>query len=355
MARIVWLTWMTTVVVAAASMSVTRVWAGDCCEPVPVDLFSREASFATASSPDQICPCEGPQAGDTWWRPDQPDIWRVTADALFLQRSDLAAAVLVMDGIDDTEILNADDLDMGVHAGFDVSLLRRLGNRFGIETRYFGIDGWDGQAVAITTPGSLLQVNSTPPRFPEAGTFVEGCYASGLHNLEINGHWLLREHCALLAGFRYAELDEGLAIGSAGAANPFTYETTTRNRLYGFQLGTAFAAWDGGGPLSVEGVLRSGLFGNRATQRSVWDGGAALPPVSDAASEIAFIGELGVIGSYGLTDHLSVRGGYRLLWIDQVALATEQVAVSDFTSLRGIDATGDAFYHGVFVGLEYVR
>jgi hypothetical protein len=345
--------WMATVVIAAALTAAAR--ANGPGEPAPADWFSSGASCETASFPDQAGLCEGPKTDEIGCPRSPSDHWRVTGDALFLQRNDPRATALVIDAIFDTEILNANDLDFGVHAGFDVSLTRRFGNRFGIEARYFGVDAWDAQVAAITTPSSLLQVNSTPPRFPEAGSSVQADYSSGLHNVEINGHWLIREHWALLAGFRHAELDEGLAIGSVGAANPFLLETTTRNRLDGFQLGTALALWDRGGPLQVEGVLKSGIFGNRAAQHSQWDGGAVLPAVSDAASETAFIGELGAIGSCRLTDHVAIRGGYRLLWIDRVALATEQVAASDFTSLQGIDATGDAFYHGAFVGLEYVR
>ena len=56
-------------------------------------------------------------------------------------------------------------------------------------------------------------------------------------------------------------------------------------------------------------------------------------------------------------NHLRCRlrssGLYRLLWVDGVALATDQMAASDFLFASGINATGDAFYHGAFVGLQY--
>jgi hypothetical protein len=44
-----------------------------------------------------------------------------------------------------------------------------------------------------------------------------------------------------------------------------------------------------------------------------------------------------------------------MLWIDGVALATDQVAASDFVFARGLDPTGDVFYHGAFGGVQYVR
>jgi hypothetical protein len=49
------------------------------------------------------------------------------------------------------------------------------------------------------------------------------------------------------------------------------------------------------------------------------------------------------------------RFAYQLLWINQVALATEQLASTDFLFSSGIDASGDTFYHGAAVGLQYVR
>jgi hypothetical protein len=321
-------------------------------QPIPADAFPSEASFDTASLADQACRGEYREADGEWYDTCQRDIWRVTADAFFLQRNDPGAAVLVVNAIDDTEILNAGDFDFGVQAGADVSLTRRLGDRFGMEVRYFGIDSWRAQAASLTTPGSLLQVNSLPPLFPAAGTRVEAQQSSDLQDVEVNGHYRIQEEWTLLAGFRYAELDENFAADWIDAAVPFHYETTTRNRLYGCQLGTVVTLWDGGGPLSIECVVKSGIFGNHAAQDSA---NSTTQPASDSASETAFIGELGLTGNYRLTDHLSFRGGYRLLWIDRVALAADQVPASNFLFSNGIDATGDAFYHGAFVGLQYVR
>jgi hypothetical protein len=78
------------------------------------------------------------------------------------------------------------------------------------------------------------------------------------------------------------------------------------------------------------------------------------PTAGGRTTATALIGELGVMGACYLTEHLALRGGYRLLWIDGAALATDQLAVSNFLTHTGIDAAGDAFYHGPSAGLEYV-
>jgi hypothetical protein len=349
-----WLAGTAVVMMTAVLFTPAGTWAADPWQPFVAFSLPSAASFDEASLPERDCPCECPD-NEAWYDACPQDSWLVTADALFLQRRDPAGAVLIADAIDDTVILDAGDFDFGGQAGLDFSVARQLGDRWGLEVRYFGVDHWEAFAAASTTPGSLLMANSLPPRNPEAGTGVEAQHSSELHNVEINGHYRLGRSWTLLAGFRYAELDEQFAVGSIGAANPFRYETAARNRLAGFQMGTAVTLWDCGGPLRVAGVGKAGVFGNRAAQRSVWDEAAVLPAVSDRTIETTFLGELGLVASYRLSNHLSLRGGYRLLWIDRVALATDQMAASNFISYQGIDPTGDAFYHGAFVGLQYAR
>jgi hypothetical protein len=54
----------------------------------------------------------------------------------------------------------------------------------------------------------------------------------------------------------------------------------------------------------------------------------------------------------------SVGGGYQLLWLDGVALASQQPSVNPPPVLgpaTSVATTGDLFYNGAFVGLEYRR
>ena len=105
--------------------------------------------------------------------------------------------------------------------------------------------------------------------------------------------------------------------------------------------------------------MRGGGGHRSDTGRGRWRGlafSAGFPLYArGTATPTAFVGEVGLTANYCFTDRLSRRGGYRLLWVDSVALATDQVAVSDFIFGHGIRASGDAFYHGALVGLQYVR
>jgi hypothetical protein len=71
--------------------------------------------------------------------------------------------------------------------------------------------------------------------------------------------------------------------------------------------------------------------------------------IDDPCRQVLFLGEIGITGRYRISQRWSATVGYQLLWINQVALATEQPLGS------GIDASGESFCHGAAVGLQYVR
>ena len=66
----------------------------------------------------------------------------------------------------------------------------------------------------------------------------------------------------------------------------------------------------------------------------------------------AFLGEIGLVGVYQLTDTIALRAGYQLMWLDGVALASEQVQASNFATGTGADVHGDVFFHGALLGVE---
>jgi hypothetical protein len=58
----------------------------------------------------------------------------------------------------------------------------------------------------------------------------------------------------------------------------------------------------------------------------------------------AFVGEGSIGGTLRLTDHSALRGGYQILWIEDVAKA-----VNTFTTGEGL---GGLLFHGAYAGLE---
>jgi len=298
------------------------------------------------------CYDDSPDGACRWGGLSCSPTWTVTAEALFLQRRGPAPAVLMFNTANEIQDLNASSFNFDFRPGADVSLAYNINPGNALEVRYLGIDQWHASANAVTTPGDLLQINAAIPLFAFAGTAMNADYTSEFHNFEINGWHRVSDRLALLAGFRYAELDEQFQITLADTVIPFTYDARTWNRLYGFQLGGKAALWDRGGPFTVEGIGKAGICGNAAEQGSTFPIGFTSVPANDSKTTAAFMGEIGLTAAFRLGEHLSLRGGYRLLWMDGVALATDQVAASDFFNNSGIDASGDAFYHGAFAGLQ---
>lgn len=278
-------------------------------------------------------------------------IWTIRADGLFLHRAKPDSQVLAFNTSDLSENLNANHFDFGYHTGFDVSIAARLTGKLGMEIRYFGVDYWDASQLVGTTRDDSIRFNSDPALFADAGDALGATYQSELHNGEINLRHQCLENIEFLAGFRYLELDERGLMGLIDADVPFGIAVATRNRMYGGQLGAKALLWCCDlFSLDVDG--KAGVFGNSASQSSIAASNVAELLAADSLNLTSFVGELGLSGAVTLTQGLAIRGGYRVLWVEQVALATRQLAATDFFAGTGINGTGGVFYHGATAGLE---
>jgi len=180
---------------------------------------------------------------------------------------------------------------------------------------------------------------------------VGASYDSELCSLEANVRLPHSDRVIWLAGFRYLELDERFHADIPSGVTP---DLATRNRLYGGQVGAEARLWQLG-RWELEGTAKFGLFGNAAAQDGVYDTGLVAAERGATAGTLACGIEAGLAAVYPVTSRLSMRGAYNVLWLGNVALATDQVPVSNFIADTGLDTHGDAFYHGAFVGIVYRR
>jgi hypothetical protein len=290
--------------------------------------------------------------------------WRVFADAMFLHRATSAGDLSLAFGsaLDPkgTELFNAEDLDFGIQWGPRIGIARCCTDFTNIGIEYFGIDGWQstGQVQGAISAQFPSIVHLTVPAV--GGTAVATYdYRSELFNTELNVRHRLRNVCWLtvLAGFRWVELGE--EFYSTFATNGLTsaYLIDVNNHLYGFQLG-AEANVKRWGPWSLDTWLKAGVYGNSADQDTLENlaalgGGAGA--VRAGSESVAFVGDLGLTVTRRITCQLAARAGYQLLWIDGVALAPDQLDNSNInTQIASLDSSGSLFYHGGFVGLEYI-
>jgi hypothetical protein len=206
-------------------------------------------------------------------------------------------------------------------------------------------------------PGGLFI--SDVLQFPAVGMRVR--YESRLHSEEINLRRQLNDTWVGLVGVRAVQVYENFHVDSQLDA---IYSIEAENRLYGLQIG-------GEGKLFyterflLSTVLKAGLFDNNSEQTTTDLSGvlsSTTPPFSLNANtnQASFVGELGLMGTYRLTETILLRGGYNFMWITDVSLASEQVAVNEFqilptppdTAVRSANAEGSLFYHGATVGVE---
>lgn len=291
-------------------------------------------------------------------------LWTVYADAIFLHRSTPRNAALITDSFapGGNELLNAADFKFDTEAGFRLGLVRHnvLDTGWDLEAIYFGIDGWRATTGVVNSPAGAVAQFVSPLGNTAYASDVWASYRSELHNVEVNGRKQVRDWLSILGGFRYLELNEnGLSLFQdiGPGLNLVNVSTGATNHLMGFQLG-ADSRILSRGRLELDCVLKAGIYNNKAKNRAFISQSASPTTFASTASDnhTAFVGEIGLTGLYQLDRGWAIRGGYQLLWIEGVALASDQIAVSDpGVGTATVDTSGSPFYHGAFVGLEFTR
>ena len=348
----------------ACWLAIAALWV---CAP---QAYAQLVGHTEQEQAGEVLPAAGAylsRLGDTWDQTsdfvqgclptvtENAGCWTATADTLFLGRHDPRPQEVMYDVALPSRNLNAAEFQLGFQPGVDISLWRRLSLDNSLEIRGFIIDEWGASATTPTTSGDLLEFHAVQPVNTRAGSSVDSKFGSKLYDFEINGHCQLTERWSALAGFRYLELDERITATVVGGRTPFVYNIGTDNRLYGFQLGLQRTMWDQGGPLVIDWGGTAGIYGNRAVNTSYFSTGRVTIPGYAKTSPSAFVGEMGVTGRYRFTERLSARFGYRILWIEQVALASDQIPQTDFILDSSITANREATYQGVFLGLQFVH
>jgi len=284
--------------------------------------------------------------------------WHASFDALFITRSTAKARTLAAEG--GVPVLSTGELQFANEGGMAIQLGRATQFGVDIDVELSMIDWW---SASRDVTGTGLRALGPYGVYFGGGDRVVARYGSSLYSTEVN----LRKQsdCCWLkpfAGFRWIELHEDFALTmpeTSGIFNPGTVQgTNAENHLYGFQLG-ANGLLLNKGRFQLEGVIKAGIFGNRATHDTfafVEGGKGFTRDVRGETSRTAFVGELKFAGKYRISDCLSARAGYQLMWIDGVALAPNQfytTVVSPNTATVHTNAT--PFYHGAFVGVELRR
>lgn len=254
-------------------------------------------------------------------------------------------------------------------------------------------------ALDLNAPGFNFANTQTYTYQSELNTFEVNLRINrrlGRDRLELNpkGYWVRKcspaPLCSLFAGARYLSVDERFNYVSQGndfnlvdipdvrtvriSDNSGIFRTSTTNDLIGLQAGTDIwfqhCRWRTGvrvkgGPFINFSSQSTRVLASttRTTTTPAEDEGE--PPTVETEVETidrnekatdnmaAFVGELSIMGQYQVRRNLAVRASYDLMWVNQVALALDQVSFVE-SNPPDIKTGGSLFLQGFSFGAEYV-
>lgn len=259
-------------------------------------------------------------------------------------------------------VLSTRNLDPGNGVGPRFRLGWLFGPRSSVELSYFGLNYWNATNEA-SAPGALSlpgPLASQIPGFSATDQITAG-YAATIQNAEANYlHRLGMSNLQVLFGFRWLGFNEKLNLRAYSPMVSNDYSINARNQLFGLQCGSRYLVqfWR----IGLEGVCKAGLYGNDSLQRTqigpgneVW----SWLRTDRSGGNLAFVGELGLSGIAQVTNWLYVRGGYNLFWLQGIARAPDQLALttSPGSTVESAQAGAlvhnrGAFLHGASVGCE---
>lgn len=279
--------------------------------------------------------------------------WSAEADAVLLWRNAPPARSLVRSiGASPSTVLDAAGLESTPAAGPRFRILRSHCSGAGAEFVYLrafnfrAVDSLPSAAQSVYLPDNLLN----QPSIPFAGGTAN--LGSAIQTFEANGRTPLRSgNLFFLAGFRWLEWQESFSLDTTTATSATSYDASTINSLYGGQLGLEAMLFTSKA-VQVDAFFKGGAYYNNVAQHTSYI--TNVPGVASASTALsgspasgAFVGELGVNGSIRINDHARFRFGYTAFWLENIALATQQLTNPDV-----LVSNGNTILQGIQLGVE---
>ncbi len=304
-------------------------------------------------------------------------LWTGRADALILSRNAPSYRPLYVNNTaGGANALNANQLQSLVAVGPRLSLFRRDAHH--CDTSWEGTYLYSGSFVAQKTlqpalPPAAAVYDLAPPGIygvltPNPNGGLDSATArlvGSLQSAELNRRWALGSCAQMLAGFRWIQWQESLAIsdtygtGSADFGQDF-YNTNCVNDLYGGQIGLDTLLWQPAKCFRVEGLLKAGAYYNNAVQNSSLSQPAT--PFNNSVSvglspaTCSFAGELGFTGVVPVCCNWDFRFSYFGLWLTSIAQPSNQLSgqqlVQGPVTTGSLTTNGSVILQGLSLGLE---
>jgi hypothetical protein len=312
-----------------------------------------------------------------------------SADFMMLKRDDVGRNVaLTSQGISGPIVLQTGDLSFEEAPSFRFSAAFQVGPGGNVEFTYFGLFNYsDSQFVRRSGDNDLFSVFSDFGLVPFNGfaetdqsDYQQISYNSTFDSFEVNyrQRWMApncRYQGSWLCGVRHFILDEKFRYFTSSSANGINgdpldpaqarFDVDTTNNLTGVQIGGDM--WICLLPgLRMGGEAKLGVYGNHMnanTTAGVNNGN--IPTFSERVevNDVSFIAQADLTATYRFNYQWTGRIGYQFLFVDGVALATENfntappalfIPPPGVTRTPFINDNGNVFYHGWYAGLEFM-
>ena len=220
------------------------------------------------------------------------------------------------------------------------------------------------EGYQLAPPGIYGIASPNPAGLDE----VSARLTSSLQSAELNRRWAWGSCTQFLAGFRWLQWQETLAINDAYAVGSpdfgqDVYTTGCYNNLFGGQIGLDTALWQPSKYFRLEGLMKAGAYYNSAYQSSSYQnyvGGAPFGGGSVSAGQspavCSFAGELGLTGVVPICCNVDFRFGYFGLWLTSLAQPVNQLSNQVLTpsapSYSSLTTNGNVVLQGLSLGLE---
>lgn len=343
---------------------------------MPASYSQPAAGYGEMCAPDGGCGYgdEGYADFGGYSTPDQcgPHYFDIAANAVFLQsdRSFQDVPPLGSIGVAGPTILDPSDLNDDYEPGWEIAARLDLGPLSVFEATYMGIYdlGFDTTVNSVDVANGVdFQLNSVfsdygidPIDGLDEGSTYNVDYQSDLQSTELSyrRYWVgfnPRISGTYLAGFRYVRMTEDMNFNAIALNGDSNINWQSTNDLVGAQLGAdGWIALRQG--LRLGGETKGGIYNNRfkyGHSTAIPDPDIDNVDFDSDGNQVAFVGEAKIDLVADILPSISIRGGYRVLYMSSLVTVGNNIDPVDVTSTT-LYTQGDALYNGFHGGIEYI-
>ncbi|MFO0948417.1 MAG: hypothetical protein U1D30_21265 [Planctomycetota bacterium] len=268
---------------------------------------------------------------------------------------------LLVDNTTGGVIMETADWDIPGKFGQEAFLGYQMDSAHAIEVSYL----WLGDATSklnFTGPGNA-DIPILGPADPATQdiTNAGANFKSGMWNFELNFINMFRDgtdhawRTNLFIGARIIGIEENIFAMTSNIRDQTTaLDIRAENALYGGQLGLK-TTWRNVVPnLNWDFVGKGGVFGNIIDMKynRASSTGGAIQFSQDGTTETAGALEGSTELVYKCCRNVHLTLGYRVLFVTQIARATNQIVLNSDIITPNVSDTGDILYHGVTAGVR---